>query len=151
MTLEGGTGSGVILIVARLEVTRDALTALETLSAFKGRVVLCALEAMHAAPLLAALHQVEPSAVIALEDVNGIADRGAVTMLESGEFVAATGLEYVESGECAAWQSSLSVPDALEVSSLAASLAAIQGLPVLACGVAQLRTALEILHSRSKV
>lgn len=146
-TLEGGTGSKVMLIAARLEAARDALALLETLPAFKGRIVLCALEVMHAAPLLSALRQTEPSAVIALEEIDGIADRGAATTLESGEFIAATGLEYIESGECAAWQSSLSVLDALEISSLAASLAAAQGLPALACAVSQLTAALEIVRS----
>ena len=148
MTLEGGTGNNVILIAARLEVTRDVMATLETLPAFKGRIVLCALEVMHAAPLLSALRQTEPSVVIALEGLDGIADRGVAATLESGEFIAATGLEYVESGECAAWQSDLTVPDVLEMSSLAASLAAAQGLPVLACGVAQLTSALEIVRSR---
>ena len=148
ITLEGGTGSDVILIAARLEVARDVIATLETLPAFKGRIVLCALEVMHAAPLLAALHQTEPSAVIALEAMDGIADRGGATTLEAGEFVSITGLEYIESGDLAAWQSSLTVPDALEIPSLAASLAAAQGLPVLACGVAQLRAALEIVCSR---
>ena len=148
ITLEGGTGSDVILIAARLEVARDVIATLETLPAFKGRIVLCALEVMHAAPLLAALHQTEPSAVIALEAMDAIADRGRATTLEAGEFVSITGLEYIESGDLAAWQSSLTVPDALELPSLAASLAAAQGLPVLACGVAQLRAALEIVCSR---
>lgn len=151
MTLEGGTGSEVILIAARLEAARDALAMLETLAGFKGRIVLCALATMHAAPLLSALRQTEPSAVIALEDVDGIADRGVATTLESGEFVAVTGLEYLESGDLAAWQSSLTVSDALEISSLAASLAADLGLAVLACGVAQLRAALEIVRSSGKV
>ncbi len=150
MTLEGGTGTAVILIAARLEAARDALALLGTLPAFKGRIVLCAFETMHVAPLLTALHQVEPSAVIALEETHGIADRGAALTLESGEFTSATGLEYIESGECAAWQSSLTAPDALEMHSLAASLAASQGLPTLACGVAQLRTALEITRSSRK-
>ena len=148
MTLEGGTGNNIILIAARLEAARDALTLLGTLPAFKGRIVLCAFETMHTAPLLTALHQTEPSAVIALEEIDGIADRGAAVTLESGEFTSATGLEYIESGDLAAWQSSLTVPDALEISSLAASLAAGLGLPVLACGVAQLKAALEIMHSR---
>ena len=150
MTLEGGTGSAVILIAARLEVARDVMATLETLPEFKGRIVLCALETMHTAPLLAAFHQTEPSAVIALEELDGIADCGLATALESGEFVAATGLEYIESGECAAWQSDLTVPDALEMSSLASSLAAVHGLPVLACGVAQLRAALEIVRSPNR-
>ena len=146
-TLEGGTGSEVILIAARIEAARDALATLETLPAFKGRIVLCALEVMHAAPLLAALHQTEPSAVIALEEIDGIACRGEAATLESGEFIAATGLEYIESGECTAWQSSLSLPDALEIPSLASSLAAAQGLPALACAVPQLTAALEIVRS----
>ena len=150
MTLEGGTGSDVILVTARLEAARDALVLLETLPAFKGRIVLCAVEVMHAAPLLTALHQTEPSAVIALEGIDGIANRGAAVTLESGEFVSSTGLEYIESGECAAWQSSLAVPDTLEMSSLASSLAAVHGLPVLACGVAQLRAALEIVRSPNR-
>lgn len=124
------------------------MVTLETLPAFKGRIVLCALEVMHAAPLLTALRQTEPSAMIALEEIDGIADRGAAITLESSEFTSATGLEYIESGKCAAWQSSLSVSDALEMPSLAASLAAEQGLPVLACGVAQLKAALEITRSR---
>ena len=151
VTLNGGTGSEVILIAARLEAARDALTMLGTLPAFKGRVVLCALETMHAAPLLTALHQTEPSVVIALEELDGIADRGAAVALESGVFTSATGLEYIESGDLGAWQSSLSVPDALELPSLAASLAAAQGLPALACGVVQLRTALEIVRSPRRV
>jgi hypothetical protein len=151
VALEGGTGSRVILVTAQLEAARDALATLGTLPAFKGRIVLCALTAMHAAPLLAALQQVEPSAVIALEAIDGIADRGAAVTLESGEFVTSTGLEYVESGECAAWQSTVTVPDALETPSLASSLAAIQGIPALACSVAQLRTALEIVRSSRRV
>ena len=150
-TLEGGTGSEVILITARLEGARDGLAMLETLPIFRGRIVLCALEIMHAAPLLSALRQTEPSAVIALEEIDGIADRGAAATLESGEFIAATGLEYIESGECTAWQSSLTVPDALGIPSLAASLAAVQGLRALACGIAQLRTALEIVRSSHRV
>ena len=150
-TLEGGTGSEVILIAARPEAARDGLALLKTLPAFKGRIVLCAFAAMHTAPLLSALRQTEPSAVIALEEIDGIADRGAATTLESGEFIAATGLEYIESGECVAWQSSLSVLDALEISSLAASLAAAQGLPALACAVSQLTAALEIVRSSHRV
>ena len=150
-TLEGGTGSDVILITARLETGRDAIATLETLPAFKGRIVLCAFETMHAAPLLAALHQTEPSAVIALEEIDGIACRGEAATLEAGEFVAATGLEYIESGDLAAWQSNLTAPDALEMHSLASSLATAQGLPALACGVAQLRMALEIVRSSRKV
>ena len=140
-----------MLIAARLEAARDALALLETLPAFKGRIVLCALEVMHAAPLLSALRQTEPSAVIALEEIDGIADRGAAATLESGEFIAATGLEYIESGECTAWQSSLTVPDALGIPSLAASLAAAQGLPALACAVSQLTAALEIVRSSHRV
>ena len=146
-TLEGGTGSEVILIAARPEAARDGLALLKTMPAFKGRIVLCAFTTMHTAPLLSALRQTEPSAVIALEEIDGIADRGAATTLESGEFIAATGLEYIESGECVAWQSSLSVLDALEIPSLASSLAAAQGLPVLACAVSQLTAALEIVRS----
>ena len=147
MTLEGATGSDVILVIARLEVARDALATLETLPAFKGRVVLCALEVMHAAPLLEVFRQLEPSAVVALEELNGIADRGGAMTLESGEFVSSTGLEYVEAGDCPAWQSSLTVPDALEISSLAANLATAHGLPALACGVVQLPVALERLFT----
>ena len=147
VTLEGGTGSAVILIAARFTAARDALATLETLPDFKGRIVLCAVEVMHTAPLLEVFRQLEPSAVIALEGIDGIADRGGAASLESGEFVSSTGLEYIESGDLAAWQSSLSVPDALEISSLAASLATAQGLPALACGVAQLPAALEIARS----
>ena len=146
-TLEGGTGSEVILIAARPEAAQDGLALLKTLPAFKGRIVLCAFTTMHTAPLLSALRQTEPSAVIALEEIDGIADRGAATTLESGEFIAATGLEYIESGECVAWQSSLSVLNSLEIPSLASSLAAAQGLPVLACAVSQLTAALEIVRS----
>ena len=146
-TLEGGTGSEVILIAARPEAAQDGLALLKTLPAFKGRIVLCAFTTMHTAPLLSALRQTEPSAVIALEEIDGIADRGAATTLESGEFIAATGLEYIESGECVAWQSSLSVLNSLEIPSLASSLAAAQGLRVLACAVSQLTAALEIVRS----
>ena len=152
MTLEGGTGAEVILVVALFTAARDALGILETLPAFKGRIVLCAVEVMHAAPLLSALRQTEPSAVIALEELDGIACSGdAATTLESGEFSCATGLEYIESGEYPAWQSSLNVPNALQTLSLASSLATQQGILTLACGVAQLAAALEIVRSSGKV
>lgn len=151
MTLEGGTGPVVILVAARLDAARDALALLGTLPAFKGRIVLCALEVMRAAPLLCALRQTEPNAVIALEEIDGMADRGPAGTLESGEFVSSTGLEYIESGDLAAWQSGLTVPDALEISSLASSLAAAQGFAVVACGVAQLHAALEIVRSPNRV
>lgn len=151
MTLEGGTGPAVILIAARFTDAWDAMALLETLTAFKGRVVLCAFTRLHAAPLLSALRQVEPSAVIALEAIDGIADRGIAVPLEAGEFASSTGLDYMESGECAAWQSSLTVPNALEVSSPMASLAVAQGIPVLACGVSQIKATLEIVRSSNRV
>ncbi len=140
--LEGGTGSRCVLVTAPLPLARAALEELEQLPAFKGRVVLVALEVMRQAPLLEALRETAPDAVVALEDMTGIAARGLAVQLEAGEFTAPTGLIYLESGVVPAWRSPVAFNDSLESESIAAGVAAAQGIPALACGITDLRAAL---------
>jgi hypothetical protein len=143
--LEGGTGSRCVLVVARLSLARAAIEALGQLPPFKGRVVLVALEVMRQAPLLEALRQTAPDAVVALEDITGIASGGPAIQLDAGEFTAPTGLTYLESGHLPAWRSRAAVNSPLECQSVAAGVAGGQGILALACGLADLRTALSQL------
>ena len=148
--LEGGTGNAVILVTACLSDAGAALEVFQQLEGFGGRIVLCVLEELHQAPIFEALRETTPSLVIALEDVPGIASSGSAMQLEPGEFTASTGLNYAESGEIPAWHSSLELPeDALEIPSVASSLASSQRIPALACGVESLRAALELAFTRS--
>jgi hypothetical protein len=147
--LEGGTGKAVVLVTARLEDAVKALEALQQLEGFGGRVVLCVFEEMRQAPVLEALRETTPSIVIALEDVSGIALSGSAMHLVSGEFTASTGLNYAESGEIPAWHSTLEFSDALEIPSVASSLATLHRIPALACGVQHLPSALELAFTRS--
>jgi hypothetical protein len=147
--LEGGTGNAVILVAAILEQAGAALEALQGLEGFGGRIVLCVFEEMRQAPVLEALRETTPSIVIALEDVPGIALSGSAMHLEPGEFTASTGLNYAETGEIPAWRSTLEFPDALEIPSVAGSLATLHRIPALACGADHLRAALELAFTRS--
>jgi hypothetical protein len=148
--LEGGTGNPVILVAAILEQAGAALEALQQLEGFGGRIVLCVFEEMRQAPVLEALRETAPSIVIALEDVSGIALSGSAVHLEPGEFTASTGLNYAETGEIPAWRSTLELPkDALEIPSVAGSLASSQRIPVLACGADHLHAALRLAFTRS--
>jgi hypothetical protein len=145
--LEGGTGNHVALIVAPLELASGALEELSKINGFKGRVVLCALEVVRQAPMLAALRETEPQFVIALEEMTGIASSGAECKIESGEFTASTGLTYLETGEVPAWRSNLRLETALEHPSLVASLGVRQGISALACGTSSLLEALAVVLS----
>jgi hypothetical protein len=147
--LEGGTGNAVILVTAILEQAEAALEALQQLEGFGGRIVLCVFEELRQAPVLEALRETTPSIVIALENVSGIALSGSAQQLEPGEFTASTGLNYAESGEIPAWRSTLEFPDALELPSVASSLASSQRIPALACSVEHLRAALKLAFTRS--
>lgn len=147
LTLEGGTGNAHVLVVARLEDARDALTTLGRFSGFKGRVTLCTLEAMRATFVAHAIDTLEPTGVIAVEAVSGIATGGDALRLEGGEFTAPTGATYTEPDEVAAWQSRLEFPDAQRTPSLASSLASARGLPALACAAAHLERALSLVFT----
>jgi hypothetical protein len=146
--LEGGTGNRVVLVVCKLESARAVLEALSRVEAFKGRIVLAVVACMHEAPLLEVLRQTAPTGVIAVEDVDGIASSGAETKGDTGAFTASTGLNYLESGAIPAWCSGIVVENALEVSSLAASLASERRIPALVCGIEQLESALNRFWAR---
>jgi hypothetical protein len=147
VTLEGGTGQQHLLLFAPLELSRSALEQLERLGAFKGRITLAALEQMHVAPIRAAIQELEPRTIIALEQKDGLVTSGKAKSLEPGSHLSSTGLEYEEPDALPAWHSSLEqqFQNNRNGLSIAASIASSLGFHAVACGVNDLDQVLKML------
>ena len=144
-SLEGGYGGRVALVVTGSNLAAHALERLLDLPHFKGRVGLGVLTELHAAPITNAIRQLEASAVISLEDIEGVFSHGPELMLETGPFTSTTGLDYVESGNYAAWDAGwlgIKLEETPPHASVTASTASSLGLACAVCGLRDLERTL---------
>ncbi len=139
--LEGSTGQQTALLLCALEHGQAALTILEQLPWFKGRITLAVFEHNHSTPVQAVLRFLEPKMVIAL-DAEGIVSSGDSLNLETQISVGSTGLEYQHGGEFSAWRSSLGIVGTHGLSYFASFSGSSE---VLACSPLELQNILESL------
>lgn len=148
-TVEGGYGGRAVLVVVGLgtgpKLAEQALEQLLGLPHFKGRVGLAVLTELHAAPITNAIRQLEASAVISFEDVVGVITHGPGLNAQAGSFTSTTGLDYVESGNYAAWDAGwlkAKLEGLHALASVTASTASGLGLASAVCGVHDLEKTL---------
>jgi hypothetical protein len=144
VTLEGGTGQQHLLLLAPFELSSTVLEELRGLQPFKGRLTLAVLEQMHVTPVRAAILEIEPRAVVALQPSDGIITSGESQTIEPGTHLSPTGLEYHEPEALEAWSSGFqsAFPAGQTGHSVAASVASSLGVSAVACGPSQLKSVL---------
>ena len=103
LTLEGGTGGRVTLIVSPLETSREALDVVLQSRSFKGRLALAVLEDIRGTPVIHAIQTLEAKAVIVLDPHTHVAVAGPVVTLEPPSQGFPTSLEYAEPATLPGW------------------------------------------------
>ncbi len=148
-TLEGRSGGRSLMVIADLENAENTLQVLQSVSSFKGRMILAIPEQLHAAPLEAVIKANQPNLVIALEpNCIGIAMGGTAITTQAEQFTSSTGMTYLESGNYEAWTSGIIESElnaTLEYPSIAASVAFSLNIPCAACDLTNLPGLLETL------